>query len=217
MLSSERGELFSGPDDHGGLLVYDPVLRIAAVSGTPSEAAWDAWSEAERPWRSFLVQAEDLGAAASRLRFVRLYEAVLHGPPVEALVPRARDPAGRPLGARDAASLTAWPAEQARDVLLALESDLPSAAILVEDELAAVCYACYTTETLWDVSIDTAPAFRRRGLAGAAVRALAGRLAADGLAPCWGADVANEASLALAASLGFEATERFFVFESGLE
>jgi hypothetical protein len=76
----------------------------------------------------------------------------------------------------------------------------------------AFCYAGSETETLWDVSIDTVDAFRRRGFAAAAFLDLAGRLRAKGKAPVWGALDSNQASLRLAARLGFAPVDRLTVF-----
>lgn len=65
------------------------------------------------------------------------------------------------------------------------------------------CYAAFTTERWWDVSIETLRAYRRRGLAAACFLALAEHLAERGLSPVWGAMEDNPASLGLAARLGF--------------
>lgn len=65
------------------------------------------------------------------------------------------------------------------------------------------CYAAFTTERLWDVSIETLEPYRRRGLAAACFLTLAAHMAENGKAPTWGAMDDNPASLGLAARLGF--------------
>lgn len=82
------------------------------------------------------------------------------------------------------------------------------ALVLAGDQVVAVCAAGDVTETLWDVGIDTLPAHRRAGHAGAAFRALAGHMAAAGRQPVWCAEDDNAASLAMAARLGFEPVGR---------
>lgn len=77
-------------------------------------------------------------------------------------------------------------------------------AVAVADELpVSFCYAAFTTERLWDVSIETLEPYRRRGLAAACFLALAAHMAGRGKIPTWGAMEDNPASLGLAARLGF--------------
>jgi GNAT superfamily N-acetyltransferase len=76
----------------------------------------------------------------------------------------------------------------------------------------AFCYPVFETETLWDVSVDTLEAWRRRGLARACVEFLIDHMRRHGKEPVWGALVSNTASLALAASLGFGPVDRLAVF-----
>ena len=73
--------------------------------------------------------------------------------------------------------------------------------------------AASITETLWDVGIDTLEGHRRKGHARACYLALASHLAAQGFSPVWGAYEDNEASLAMAESLGFIPVDEFWVIE----
>jgi len=80
------------------------------------------------------------------------------------------------------------------------------------DELpVAFCYASSFTETLWDVSIDTLPEYRRRGFAQSAVHLMAAFHRESARAPVWGAVIGNLASLQLAARMGFVAVDTLFV------
>jgi predicted GNAT family acetyltransferase len=74
---------------------------------------------------------------------------------------------------------------------------------LVDGEVVAVCAAGDVTESLWDVGIDTVEGHRRAGHGTAVFRALAAHMAARGTQPVWCAEDDNEASLAMAARLGF--------------
>jgi hypothetical protein len=67
----------------------------------------------------------------------------------------------------------------------------------------AFCYAAFTTERLWDVSVETLEPYRRRGLAGACFLALAAHMKKSNRTPAWGAMLDNPASLGLAAKLGY--------------
>lgn len=77
----------------------------------------------------------------------------------------------------------------------------------------AVCSSAFETENFWDVSIDTLASHRRRGLAAATFALLAAEMARHGKQPVWGSEEGNEASLALAARLGFRPVGRLVVFE----
>lgn len=91
----------------------------------------------------------------------------------------------------------------------------PVAAAIVDRRPVSFCYPVWRTEALWDVSIDTLDGYRRRGLAGAAVRFMIDYLRRDRLEPVWCALESNTASLELAAKLGFEPVGSFMVFSRG--
>ena len=91
------------------------------------------------------------------------------------------------------------------DIVAALDGALP----------VAFCYAGATTETLWDVAIDTVPSHRRRGYAAAAASQLIRRQAERGLAPVWCALESNEASLGLARKLGFQEVDAIWLLTPG--
>ncbi len=110
------------------------------------------------------------------------------------------------------------------DLLLALLPDgirseigwaLPRATVAVafSDGLpAAIGYSCWETETLWDISIDTVPEFRRRGLAEACTAFLMRTMRERGKEPVWGAEDSNVPSLRLAAKMGFVPVDRLTLF-----
>ena len=79
----------------------------------------------------------------------------------------------------------------------------PMAVAIVEGLPVTFCYAAFTTDTLWDVSIETTKPYRRRALAAATFLSLARHMAGQGLTPAWGSMEDNPASLGLAAKLGF--------------
>jgi hypothetical protein len=79
----------------------------------------------------------------------------------------------------------------------------PMAVGIVSGLPVAFCYAAFTTERLWDVSVETLEQYRRRGLAAACYLALAAHMGKSNRTPAWGAMLDNPASLGLAAKLGF--------------
>jgi RimJ/RimL family protein N-acetyltransferase len=91
----------------------------------------------------------------------------------------------------------------------------PVGAAFVDGRAAAFCYPCWTTESLWDLSIDTLPEYRQRGLAAQAVRFMIEHLRPSGRQPVWGALESNHASLRLAERLGFRPIEENVAFSRG--
>lgn len=215
MLLSGRGRLVGWEPDAPGFGVFDDsVSRLLSLVGRPPAGVLQGAVSSLRP-HAVLVQAEDDDELRPLLSPLRREVAILHRLPegVE-LRPLAEQAPCRLLHRGEAAGwLGLWPEPQRRELGAALEVGLPMACALAGVEVAAVCYATYETETLWDVAIDTRPEHRRRGLAAAAVRFLAAHQAARGLSPCWGAVESNEPSLALAARLGFTPVERLLVYQ----
>ena len=91
----------------------------------------------------------------------------------------------------------------------------PIAAALVDGRPVSFCYPIWTTESMWDVSIDTLPDHRRRGLAAHATRFMIEHMRRDGLEPIWAALETNVPSLRLAARLGFTPVDENIAFSRG--
>jgi RimJ/RimL family protein N-acetyltransferase len=88
----------------------------------------------------------------------------------------------------------------------------PVAAAWCDGRPVSFCYASSSTETLWDVSIDTLPDHRRRGFAQSAVQLMAAFHRENARLPVWGAVIGNLASLQLASRMGFVPVDTLFVF-----
>lgn len=114
------------------------------------------------------------------------------------------------VGSERAALFARLPAAIREELAMALP-DAPMTVAFAGEEPAAVCYACWETETLWDVSIDTLEPFRRRGFAERCSAALISHMLERGKEPVWGAEDWNVASLRLAAKLGFVPVDRMAV------
>jgi GNAT superfamily N-acetyltransferase len=89
------------------------------------------------------------------------------------------------------------------------------AAAFVDNVPVSFCYACWTSESLWDVSIDTLPAYRRHGLAAHVVRFTIAHFGRDGREPVWSALESNGVSLRLAERLGFAPVDETVAFSRG--
>ncbi len=91
------------------------------------------------------------------------------------------------------------------------------AAAFVDGVPVSFCYAASETETLWDISIETLEAYRRRGLAYDCVNFLIHHMSVHGKAPVWEASDSNIPSQRLAAKLKFEPVDRIAVFSPRAE
>jgi GNAT superfamily N-acetyltransferase len=96
-----------------------------------------------------------------------------------------------------------FPEESRNELALEWVSTRPIALALTASRPVSYCWAAFTTETLWDVAIETAEPYRRHGLAARCFLTLAAHMARQGKTPAWGAMDDNSASLGLAARLGF--------------
>lgn len=225
-----RGLLLSGrcrvfpewPQEGEGFVVRSHDFPYAAVAGTPSaaavraavegaDAAATAWAGegSEEEWH-MLVPPESADAVRAALPAGwRCREVVIHAlagdPPTAGEAPDGAEIRLAPDGHSAAGfDLSHLPPGLDREYAGEHVGRQPMAAAFVDGRAAAFCYAPISTETLWDVAIDTLEPYRRRGLAAACYRALAAHLAAErGLAPVWGALAENLSSLRLADKLGF--------------
>jgi GNAT superfamily N-acetyltransferase len=77
------------------------------------------------------------------------------------------------------------------------------------------CYPVWTTESMWDVSIDTLDSHRGRGLAAHVVRFMIEHMRRERREPLWAALESNVASLRLAARLGFTPLGEIVMFSRG--
>ena len=91
----------------------------------------------------------------------------------------------------------------------------PVAAVFDGEQPVSFCYPVWTTERLWDVSIDTLESHRGRSLGAAAVVFMTDLMHRSGRDPVWGALESNQASLRLGAKLGFKPIGEIVVFSKG--
>jgi GNAT superfamily N-acetyltransferase len=211
-----RGLLLSGRcvvfDGGAGYLVRGTEVPLVCVVGRPAPEAVRAAVDGGGPDLRVLARPEDTAALATALPGWTAGLAVIHRlpPGAELAAPRAAAVDIRRLGPGEKDLLAQLPEVLREEIAVAL-CYCPTAAAFVDGRLAAVCYASFETETLWDVSIDTLEPYRRRGLAAHAVACLDQVQRERGKEPVWGADDTNHASLRLAAKLGFVPVDRLMV------
>jgi hypothetical protein len=90
----------------------------------------------------------------------------------------------------------------------------PIAATFVDGEPVSFCYAGWTSETLWDVSIDTLAEHQRKGYAALCAAHMIRHMWGEMKDPVWAALEENPASWRLALRLGFGAMDEITLFES---
>lgn len=190
-------------------VVVDDVLgKMASVVGHPAAALI---REAVADSRELLAFQENVTHVRSALPEWRAEGAILHvldrGP--EAPAPPRH--ATRYLRPGEVRSLNHLDPELLEELAAAEDEGVEIAAAFDGELPVAFCYAGAASETLWDVAIDTALPYRRRGFAQAAAYHVIGDQADRGLTPVWGALETNVASIGLARKLGFVEVDRIWV------
>jgi hypothetical protein len=212
MLLSQRGAAVPAPrggpvalvatPDEGGLAVivrWDDVEELAGSLVTvPSSFTLLAPPEAEEVVTRLAPGRDRCGATLFTIDSSR------NGLTVP------RDPRARLLVPDDRALLDRLPADLQEEIAGAFDY-APMSAAFVDGRPVSFCYAAWETETLWDVSIDTLPGWRRRGCARAAAVELIEYFLARGKRPVWGAADTNSASAALATHLGLHPVDRLLL------
>jgi len=238
-LLSGRCRIFAGPDTARGFVLRSTDFPFACIWGEPPRQALHraVQGAVRNPEFRILVEPDRVTRVADELpAWRRADDALIHrwsgeeteltplpeGISVErierdsALLGEAGHVGGSGDARRVADLLARVPDDLRPEIELALRRACPmTVAWAMEDGRrlpVSFCYAPWITETLWDVSVDTLEAYRRRGLAAALFEALRLYLAPEGLTPVWGAMEGNAASRRLAAKLGFEETTRRATF-----
>jgi RimJ/RimL family protein N-acetyltransferase len=216
-----------------GFLVLVADSALVSVVGRP-EPSLIASTVAALPGDvDVLAQMEDADHVARALAPWRRRRALIHVLPAAAGWEQERDPNTRVFTAESAPQFDHVPDSVRRELLDALRGrtvsrfvpgalpqadpllhhvTVPMAAVWADGRPVAFCYPVWQTETLWDVSIETLEAYRRRGFAGRAARTMIRHMRGCGRSPVWGALDTNIASRALAAKLGFVENAGIAVF-----
>jgi GNAT superfamily N-acetyltransferase len=201
MLLGGEASTLGTPD---GGLVIDSSLYIAGVVGWPDDQVIAAAVEILMPDAEILVPPEAVDHVVAALGVVTRERAVLHR--LRSALPPS-DHIGVGVTPVDSQLLGSLPPQLASEA----EGAAWAAVRRVDGQAVSLCTAWWLTETLWDVGVDTLEDHRRQGHARACFLALEQRLRSRSLQPVWGALEENAASLAMAASLGFEPVDELWV------
>lgn len=212
MLRSGRSEIVGAPGPRpGDFLVRGTDFGLFCVAGEPD---LEPLADSLTRWagRAILCSPEAAARVAAavprRWKPARVIVQALDGEGPAAPL----EPSAVMLSPRDAASLAHLPGLLREEIETALGYAHVAAA---RDGGLPVsfAYASYETEALWDLSIDTLPGHRGRGLARACCEFLIAHMSRHGKEPVWGVLEGNVASLRLAARLGFTPVDELVVFE----
>jgi GNAT superfamily N-acetyltransferase len=218
MLLSGRGCVAAHGPSPADAVVVAADAHLAVITGVPSERVLESAAAQLSSVSTLVFPADHAGLAALVRRLLPEWheeEAVLHGL-VDSRLRTARAPRDadvRWLADPAVCRLDHLPSDLVEELLRAAQVS-PIAATFEAGLPVAFCYAAWQTETQWDVSIDTAPASRRRGHAAAAASFLIEAFARAGKRPVWGAVASNAASLGLARRLGFTPVDALRVMQS---
>jgi len=210
LLLSDDCELF-GLDERAGInfIARDPEASDAYVVGWPAP---EAIVEAASVSKEVIAQFDNQGPVVAALPHWNKESATLHVLGGSPRLPAERGDVVRLLTRKEVASIAGLPSELRSELEVAARWS-PVAATVVDGRPVSFCYAGSETESLWDISIDTLEGYRRRGFAALCVAYMISHMRAVGKEPVWGAYESNDASLGLAAKLGFEAVDRLVVFQ----
>jgi GNAT acetyltransferase-like protein len=223
MLLSGRAEVFAADALEAAFVVRVLSGALAAVSvvGRPSEHAIHKAVDGTTDMTPVLAQLDNAGYVGDALATCPASLAGQTWTPEHAIVHRLSDTAVPRLA--DGAPIRLLGAEEPLDHLPAgLRFEIGHARMIVPVAVAVVdgmpvsfCYPCWTTETLWDVSIDTLDGYRRRGLAARTAQFMMDLMRRHRREPVWAAMQSNVVSLQLARRLGFAAVDEIVVFSRG--
>ncbi len=234
MLLSGRARVHADPARvEAGVIVVVPDSALASVVGHPDPALIASVVASLSGDVNVLAQMEDAHHVGGALAGWRRSRALIHVLPAIGSWEHEREPNTRVFTAESAPQLDHVPEGTRRELLDALRGrtvsrfvpgalphagplahpvTVPMAAVWADGRPVSFCYPVWQTETLWDVSIETLDAYRRRGYAARAARTMIRYMRRRGRAPVWGALDTNPASRALAATLGFVENAGIAVF-----
>lgn len=214
LLLEHRCDVLQGPEGRkgAGILVLAHGGPEAFAVNRPVASLVAQLDELGRPARRILVPIESAHPWRALLPGWGEQAAVLHVHPAPETLPRPAHPT-RFLTLDDLERLADLPADLQARLAEALRRG-PIAAALENERPVAFCHAAYVTESWFDLSIETLPDARRRGLATSAAAHLIHHFLAQGKKPVWGALDADTASMAMAKKYGFRAIDRMMVFHA---
>lgn len=213
MLLSGRCQLF-GADETGTLsfAVSSPELELISVAGFPAKRAILDAVATNSNEVEILATSENSKHVAEALPDWTVSLAKLHVLGGKPILPATSANAIKLLTLAEIEAMKNLPLDLKEELATACRYS-PIAATIVEGAPVSFCYAGSQTESLWDVSIDTLAGYRNKGYAAACVAYMIELMSKQKKQPVWGAYETNEASLRLAAKLGFVVVDTIMVLQ----
>ncbi len=191
-------------------VVVSDDRMLAGVWGDPARESIRAAAAKVAPAGSLLAYADNVAAVRMALPDWRVERAWQHVLRDESTLEGV---ATGPVGPVTRAMVSEAELEASlREELLDAVRRGPVFAAWADGRPVAFAHAPLRTTRWYDLAVDTVPAFRRQGHATRAFAALWRQMRREGLAPAWGATEHNDASLRMAARLGFVRAGEVFVF-----
>jgi GNAT superfamily N-acetyltransferase len=213
-----RDLLLSGDGEVTGLvetpalafIIREPGERTAFVVGAPPASALQAMARALGPGGRLYAPHEQTAWLAAALPAGQTQRVFLHTLAQPQRLPRV---VPGQVDFMDPTKLAQYdlPSDLLTD-LQAASAYTAVAAAWVDGRPVSFCYAGSETEALWDISIDTLPAYRRQGHAARCVAFLVAHQRRMGRQPVWGAVESNPASWRLAEKIGFARVDELVEF-----
>lgn len=208
MLLSDGCEMF-GLEENLDFVVRDEEL-ISVVGHPSREAIRSATSQGVVDLLAFPENRDHVSSALPGWTCV---PAILHLLGDSPRLPEIPESSVRWLAESEISGIEGESSELHSELKLAA-GESPIATALEDGRPVSFCYAGSRTEGLWDISIDTLAAYRRRGHAARCVAYMVEHM--KPLRPVWAAEETNAASLGLAARLGFVSVDELIVFHPPL-
>ena len=212
MLLSDRCRLF-GFDKTGTLsfAVSSSEMELISVVGFPAKRAILEAVATNTNQSEILATSENSKHVAEALPDWAVSPAKLHVLGDEPRLPKISANV-RLLAPSEIEATTNLPLDLKEELSTACRYS-PVAVTIVEGAPVSFCYAGSQTESLWDISIDTLARYHNKGYAAACVAYMIELMSRQKKQPAWGAYETNEASLRLAAKLGFVAVDTIMVLQ----
>ena len=182
----------------------------ASVVGHPTREAIVEAAVRDRMEGEVLAVPENRSHVAAALRGWGSVTAPLHLLGDAPRLPDVPEGSVRLLSSLEMVDMESLPLDLRSELEDAIEIS-PIAVAFVDGRPVSFCYAGAQTESLWDVSVDTLEEFRNQGYAARCVAFIVKHFELMGKQPVWGAEETNDASLGLAAKLGFVPVDELVV------
>ncbi len=213
MLLSGRCQLFGADEtDTLSFAVSSPEMELISVVGFPAKGAILDAVAANSNEAEILATPENSKHVAEALPDWAVSLAKLHILDGKPSLPATSANVVRLLTLSEIEAMTNLPLDLKNELTSACRYS-PIAATIVESTPVSFCYAGSQTESLWDISIDTLAGYRNKGYAAVCVAYMIELMSQQKKQPIWGAYETNEASLRLAAKLGFVAVDTIMVLQ----